>query len=66
MRKTQEQQKITSYGQNKSLLDFYQVHNGAHLKPIRYLLWKLGNSISICIKIGVWFCITTSDVFSTF
>ena len=38
VRKTLKQQKITSYGGNKSFLEFYLVYNGVCLKLLRSLL----------------------------
>ena len=66
LRNTQKQLEITSYGWNKSFIDFYLVWNGLSSKLLGSLLEKLGDFASLCIMIGGWFCITTFDVLSTF
>ena len=52
LRNTQKQLKITTCGREKNFIEFYLVCHGFRLKLPGSILKKLGDSESLCIKIG--------------
>ena len=52
LRNTQNQLKITIYLQYKSFFEFYLDYNGVCLKLLGSVFKRLGDFVSLCIKIG--------------